>query len=223
MSRRKKWLKRGGWTLAVLVLLLFLLFLFRVSILRAIGDHLIVEDPPGEGEVLFVLGGNSLDRGRKAAAIHKKGRVSEVVCLGANVPGVLRVFDIDSSESEITARIVEGEGVPEDRVKVLEKGESTLEEAYACLDHCKKEGVDTAIVLSDKFHLRRVRSVFEPAFRNDSTFLRFRGVSSSRYDESQWWRSEEGMLMVNNEYMKLLYYAFAKEVDPPEEKGAKTD
>ena len=32
------------------------------------------------------------------------------------------------------------------------------------------------------------------------------GCSHSFYDENFWWESEEGMIMVNNEYMKLLYY-----------------
>jgi hypothetical protein len=27
------------------------------------------------------------------------------------------------------------------------------------------------------------------------------------YDPERWWDTEEGLLMVNNEYVKLLYYA----------------
>lgn len=207
---KRKWLKRLVWTLGSVLLLFLLLFLFRVPILRGIGNFLIEEDPSSQADLAFVLGGNSLDRGKKAAALYQEGMVPKMVCLGANVPSVLRAFDIDSSESEISARIVRNEGVPAQDVRVLEKGRSTKEEAAVAFRYCKRKGVDTAIVLSDKFHLRRVRYVFEPRFESSETHLVFRGASSSRYKESEWWRSEEGMIMVNNEYMKWLYYILAK-------------
>jgi hypothetical protein len=31
-------------------------------------------------------------------------------------------------------------------------------------------------------------------------------ANSLVYDSDSWWTSEEGLLMVNNEYVKLLYY-----------------
>jgi uncharacterized SAM-binding protein YcdF (DUF218 family) len=207
----KMWQKRGLWTLGSLLLLFFLLYLFRAQILRGVGNWLIVEDAPGKGELVFVLGGNSVDRGRKAAKLYRNGKVPKVVCLGANIPGALKAFGIDSTESDLTARIVKMHGVPEGRVRSLDEGTSTWEEGLACANYCEERGVDSAIVLSDKFHLRRVRYVFEPLFDDVPTELRFRGASSSIYEESEWWRSEQGMLMVNNEYMKLLYYRLAKD------------
>ncbi len=206
-----KWMKRTLWGLGILFLLFFLLYLFRGSILRCAGDYLILEDPPGKGEVAFVLGGNSLDRGRKAASLYEADKVPRVVCLGANIPGSLAAFGIDSTESDLTARILKQEGVPDSAIQSLDQGTSTWEEAIACRAYCREHGVDTAIVLSDKFHLRRVRYVFEPLFEDVSTHIRYRGASSSRYDEEEWWKSEEGMLMVNNEYMKLIYYRFFRE------------
>lgn len=202
--------KKTFWPLGSLLLLCILLYLFRVPILRGFGDFLIAEDPPGEGDLVFVLGGNSVDRGKKAAELYQDGRVPEVVCLGANVPSVLKAFGMDSCEASISARIVERNGVPGEDVRRLKKGTSTLEEAHASFRYCQDKGVDTAIVVSDKFHLRRVRYVFEPLFDASDTHILFRGASSSLYDESEWWRSEAGMIMVNNEYMKLLYYSFAK-------------
>lgn len=206
-----KWLRRTIWTLGSLLLLFFLLYLFRASILRCAGNYLIEEDPPGKGDLVFVLGGNSLDRGKKAASLYKKEKVPQVVCTGTNIPGSLEAFGIDSTESDLTAQIVKQAGVPRADIKSLDKGTSTWEEAFACRRYCREHGVDTAIVLSDKFHLRRVRYVFEPLFEDASTQLRFRGASSSQYDEQEWWKSEAGLIMVNNEYMKLIYYRFIHE------------
>ena len=38
------------------------------------------------------------------------------------------------------------------------------------------------------------------------TELIIHGTGSTRYDEAEWWKKEEGLIMVNNEYVKLLYY-----------------
>ncbi len=209
------WLKRGVWIFGTLLLILLLLYSFRTSILRGMGNYLIAEDPPTKAELVFVLGGNSYDRGRKAAALYKEKKAERIVCLGANVPSVLQALGIDSSEGHISASIADQRGVPEEAIRVLEKGTSTMGEAIASLRYCRKNGIDSAIVLSDKFHLRRVRYVFEPLFKDSDTELHYRGTPSSLYDESHWWRSEAGMIMVNNEYMKLLYYRFFKK--PPSE------
>lgn len=217
-----KWIKRALCWLGILLILVLSLYVFRTSILKGLGGYLIAEDPSDGAEWVFVLGGNSFDRGDQAAELYEAGKVDRVVCLGANVPDLLQVCEIDSSEAELAARIIKNKGVPSEDLEVLEKGTSTMEEALACFRYCEENGVDSAIVLSDKFHLRRVRYVFEPIFRTNDTELNFQGVPSSDYHEARWWRSEEGMIMVNNEYMKLLYYYFIKE-DPRELRKKRQD
>jgi hypothetical protein len=32
------------------------------------------------------------------------------------------------------------------------------------------------------------------------------GAPASSFQESSWWTSEEGLIMLNNEYVKLAYY-----------------
>lgn len=201
-------MRTWGIGLGALLLLLLLLYAYRTPILRGIGSYLIVEDEPGRVECIYVLGGNSYDRGKEAARIYQKGNVPEVVCTGGHVPSVFRPFDLEPSEAEVSARVAKEHGVPRGELEVLSKGKSTWEEAHLCLDHALKMGADTIAVLSDEFHLRRVRSVFAPLFEKEGVELRLWGASSSSYDELEWWRSEEGMIMVNNEYMKLLYYCF---------------
>ncbi len=201
-------MRNWGIVMASLLLLLLLIFVFRTPILRGIGSYLIVEDDPGKVEYLYVLGGNSYDRGKEAARIFRKGNASRMVCTGGHVPSVFRPFEMEPSEAEVSARVAKEHGVPGGELEVLSKGKSTWEEAHICLEHALKMGADTVAVLSDEFHLRRVRSVFSPLFEKEGVGLRLWGAPSSSYEEMEWWRSEEGMIMVNNEYMKLLYYCF---------------
>ena len=62
------------------------------------------------------------------------------------------------------------------------------------------------MVVSDKFHTNRIDYAFRDVFEDAGIQLVLRGSPSNAYSESNWWANEEGLIMVNNEYIKLLYY-----------------
>jgi hypothetical protein len=51
-----------------------------------------------------------------------------------------------------------------------------------------------------------VNNVFRSLLEDAGIQVLIRGAPSSLYDESLWWESETGLIMVNNEYVKLGYY-----------------
>ncbi|MFM7234971.1 MAG: hypothetical protein ACKOZM_10295, partial [Flavobacteriales bacterium] len=59
---------------------------------------------------------------------------------------------------------------------------------------------------SSAFHLRRVRMVFEDKFFDAGITVHFLGAAPIEYNELNWWNNEEGLIMTNNELVKLLYY-----------------
>jgi len=73
-----------------------------------------------------------------------------------------------------------------------------------CIDHDIKK----TIILSSKFHTLRVRKVFEPVLEKNGIEVIIRGAPSTKYSEHNWWKKEAGLIMVNNEYVKLVYYFF---------------
>ena len=206
MARRIFTRKRLLW-LAVPVVLLLLLYMLRAPIMRGMANFLISEDEPETCEVLFVLGGNSKDRGQEAARLYQEGFIKKVVCIGENVPTIFEAMGMnDLMESEVTKVAVLRNGVDSAAVELLPKGTSTREEAQEIALYCKEQGIEKAMIVSTRLHTRRVRKVFEQAFEGQSTKLVVVSVSSSQYEEELWWQSEEGMIALNNEYMKTLYY-----------------
>lgn len=199
---RRRWFK----ILASFVLLIVLLFLFRVPLMKMAGNHLIDIDEPEKVEALFVLGGNSKDRASHAVQLYNEGFSPTLVCTGGNIPSVLEAIDTSLYEAEISVSLIRRLGVPESASIALTNSTSTLEEAQEIRAYCELEGLGHVGILSSLFHTNRVRNVFEEQFEDSDVELTFFGAPSSRYDESTWWTSEEGMIMVNNEYMKLLYY-----------------
>lgn len=198
-----RWIKR----IAFVLLASLALYLARVPILRGIGSYLVSADPLAHADVAFVLGGSATDRGTEAAKLHYAGLTDHFVCTGKNVPGDLLELGIDLPECEMTKRVLVRCGVPEHRITALREGTSTKEEAEALLNLVRRQPVDTVIVVSHAFHLRRARNVFEEPFREVGITVIMHPASSSAFDENDWWTEEQGLLMVQNEYVKLLYYA----------------
>ena len=200
-----KW--RLLFTLGVLALI------FHVTILQAIGGFLINTDKmPDKVDAIFVLGGNTFDRSNHAAELYFEGLSKNMVTLGANEDIAMKTIFPDTSDRRvrhsdcfISRDQLILEGVSEDHIRALDVGTSTREEANAILNHCKQNGYEKIIVVSGKLHTRRMRYSFKD-FDDHEIEVLLSGSSHSDYDEDYWWKSEGGMIMVNNEYMKLLYY-----------------
>lgn len=185
---------------------LILLFLFRVPLLRACGNFLIYEDKMEKVSVLFVLSGDAWDRGNEAERLYREGFADKIICTGGNVPRIFLIAGIPYLESELTQKHLINEGIPEKDIELICQGTSTKEEADYILEYCKGHDVKKLAIVSTKFHTRRINITFKKKFEEARLQLIIRGVPSSAYDENFWWKSEDGLIFVNNEYIKIMYY-----------------
>lgn len=184
--------------------ILIILWLCRYPILRGIGNYLIIEDEIEKVDAIYVLGGASDERSKEATYLFKKGFAKKIICTGEHIDKSLLLVDTILTEAEITGAFLKKNGVSKNNILYIKKGTSTREEADLIFNDAKK--YKKIMILSSKFHLRRVRRVFTKAFENSSVKLIFRGAPSTEYNEQEWWKYEKGLLMVNNEYVKLFYY-----------------
>lgn len=194
--------------LLVSILLAGGLWYGRVPLLRALGGFLTREDPLRHADALYVLGGASLDRGREAARVMQAGWCDHAWFLGANIPTVLESMGLPLPEAEVSLQAAVRAGLARGKGSVLRYGTSTAEEADAILVHAHRAGFDTIVVLSSKFHLRRIHGVFarHPQARGITVLLH--GAPAVLFREEAWWRYEDGLVMLANEYLKLVYYAW---------------
>jgi uncharacterized SAM-binding protein YcdF (DUF218 family) len=182
------------------------LMAFRVPILRSFSTVLIAEDELEKVEAMAVLSGGGYDRGNEAVNIYKAGWTNKIICTGGNPELNFRIIGIDTLESDLTAINLQRQVVPDSAIVLIRKGTSTLEESDIILAYCKKQNIKKIMVLSSKIHCRRVRSVFAEKFENANIQIIYRGAKSSIYDELNWWKKEEGLIAINNEWMKTFYY-----------------
>lgn len=199
---------------SVIMMTALLMYLFREPFLRGIGNFLIKEDPLEKAEAIFVLGGDSYDRGNEALRLFNSGYSPKIICMGENVPTLFLALGLNYAESEVTKINIIKNNISENKndrpandsaVILLKKGTSTMEEMDAIVNYCLENRLHKIIILSSKFHTRRMNFILGK-LTTDKIKVIISGAPSSIYSEQEWWKTEEGLIMVNNEYIKLLYY-----------------
>jgi uncharacterized SAM-binding protein YcdF (DUF218 family) len=190
-----------------LLFILLIVFVARRPIMRSLGNYLIEEDELSKCEALFVLSGNPNDRSLEAARLLKTGYAPYVICTGEVIPRLFEVIgDTTTDEADLSRIALLKAGVNDSNIVVLHIGTSTREESIAILEYCKQKGLKKIMLVSDKFHTNRIDYAFRDLYENAGIELVLRGCPSTAYSEDVWWAEEAGLLMVNNEYIKLIYY-----------------
>ena len=203
----KPWFNRKRTWLIAAILLLASALLFRERLLHAAGMFLINEDVVEHADVIYVLGGAPFDRGSYAAGMLAADVAPIAYTTGSNFSSILKAEGREVSEAELSRSAAIRAGALPQRILPFPYGTSTFEEAQGVLFHAQRLQVDTIVVLTTDLHTRRVGQVFRKRFEGTGIHVLVASAPSSDYDADRWWASEQGLLMVNNEYVKTLLYA----------------
>lgn len=204
--KNKPWLKKLILSVALFIIICISIWFLRRPLMRRLGYGLIKEDTLQLSDAIFILSGNAEARAKHAANLYRAGYAKHLVCTGESIPELLESFDLIVRECDLTKIKLLEFGVPEGAISLLPIGTSTREECDAIGSYCKNNSLKKIIVLSDRFHTARMQYVFRRRFEADGIELCITGAPSTTYNESTWWAKENGLIMVNNEYIKLFYY-----------------
>ena len=186
--------------------MLLLLFALRVPILKSLSSYLIKVDEPRKVDVIFVLSGAAYDRGMKAAEVFKQGWATRIVCTGGNKDATALALGKDYYECDLTRSAILLTGIDSNAVTTLPQGTSTFEESEAIEKYCVDQNIKSCIVVSSLFHTRRVSRTVKKKLEQAGVDTYLIGAPSRFYEPTAWWKSEYGLLDLNNEYVKLGYY-----------------
>jgi uncharacterized SAM-binding protein YcdF (DUF218 family) len=203
---KKLWSYRWFKILTALAIVLLTLIICLKPILRGVGHWLNASDPAEPTEMCFVLGGNSFERGLAAVAIWKQFPEQKFITTGGNFPYQILCLDTMLLECELTKQWMVSNGIAATQIDTLSSAHSTMDESNEILDWCIQHQVHHITVISSAFHMRRVRMVFEDKFEKADIRINFHGATAVDYTDDNWWHSEEGLIMTNNELVKLFYY-----------------
>lgn len=156
-------LKQILWGLGVILALwLVVVLLLGVAIL-VVGR----QDHAEPSDVIVVLGsGLRRDsspgpafyrRTAKAAELYQQGFAPHIICTGGFTAGHVR------SEADACRELLEEAGVPASAISLEERSRSTIENAVYTREIMDANGWQTAIVVSDAYHLLRAGWIFREA------------------------------------------------------------
>lgn len=205
--RRQRWLKWLGMTTLLGLLLAAAAWQTRERWLTAMINAWVVNEPMQHADAVLVLGGGAQYRTFPAARMYRKGQVVKVlfpdIALGPEEAG--RTV---SRETELIARVLTHEGVPESAQETIGKGvTSTRDEILAVREWAKQNRARTIIVPTDPFHTRRLSRLGQKLFAGSDTRLVVVAVDLPNYRWQEWWRHDQGVLAFQNELIKSVLYA----------------
>lgn len=205
--RRIHWprLRRRLLIASSLLLVLLGLWVARRPLLRSLGTALLQTDPPAQADAIFILAGNAWNRAPRAAELYHAGYAPVVYCLGKQVPSLLAAAGLPYTEAELNANVLRKHHLPDSAIRLFPKGTSTWEESRAIRRHAREAGFERILIVSSDFHTRRIQYVFRD-FGAAGIDARILAASSQSFDLRHWWQHEKGVIHVNNEYVKRLYY-----------------
>ena len=192
-------------------MLIALCTVFKAPILRSFSNFLIRQDTPERADLMVVLSGSAFDRGNEGARLYKEGFAKKIVCPGGNLEELFLIIGDTVYESDLCRKNVIRNGVSDSFVTALHYGTSTREEADTILGYCKEHQIKKIIVVTTLFHTRRAGKVYKERFAREGITVLMRGAHASDYEEDRWWQSEYGLINLNNEYMKTLYYLLKRD------------
>lgn len=202
-KRRRRRIWFGG-----LLALAAALYLARVPLLVGVASFLSVQDPLAPADAMVVFGGELESRPAEAARLYARGLAPRVLVVGMmdGLPVKLGVFP---SETEATVRLLMALGVPREAIEVIPGpgpgASSTTDEARAIRDHLAGRGPQRLIAVTSRYHTRRRFHRTRRALHGLPVTLLMAGAPNVEFNERNWWRSEDGLIRVFEEYLKFVH------------------
>jgi len=192
------------------------------AILRAIAWGLIVDEPPGRVDYVWVRaspngigwdGDGCYDR---AARQYREDGSCHLLMIGARANRLVEVGVVPDFES-ITRIELKKRGVPDGAMTAVGRTfETAWEEAHALAAWLDEHPSAEVLLLCSCFRSRRSRLILDTVLSpHDAARVRILALRDRRYDETNWWKSRLGMKNLFSAYVCLIF-AWCQGEDVPD-------
>jgi uncharacterized SAM-binding protein YcdF (DUF218 family) len=193
--------RKSGFLLA-LVSALLLGFIFRKSLLQAVGDFLIVQDKLEPADVIHVISGPDY-RTEYGIQLYQQGYGKQLFFTGGWCTLHNEYHGLRGE------RLALEQGVKPEAIQIDDSTiKSTYEEALRLKEFIdnSSQPIHSIIVVSDPFHMWRARWTYRKIFGNQMEILMAPVPFEMTPFQRQWWTNFESRQMVKEEYVKIAYY-----------------
>jgi uncharacterized SAM-binding protein YcdF (DUF218 family) len=174
----------------------------RATLLQAIGDFLVVNDPLTPADAVITISGNGPERVTTSVDLLREGYGRWLLVSGG--PYALGPRRTRRNSAWVMRDQAIAAGVPSQQILMDDRAGSTYENAAGAARLMREHGLHTAIVVTSPYHARRAGVVFSRVFRAEGLAVRVRSAGDSFFGVHQWWTRRRDRDLVLREYIKLL-------------------
>ncbi|MGG1677827.1 YdcF family protein [Neobacillus sp. NRS-1170] len=167
------------------------------------GKFLVAKDTVQKADAIIVLSGDRGERVEKAAELYHQGYGKYFVISGG-------IIYNDVTAAELMKEHALKLGVPESVIILEDRADSTYENADFTRRVIKSYPIDSAIVVSSNYHMKRVKMIFDRDFEHSGVKLYYAGVKDRYFNKTKWWSNNKSIMITVNEYLKMAGYALGK-------------
>ena len=185
--------------LALLLAALLASGIFTITV----GHFLATDDAISQADAIVVLGGDGggFFRVQQGVDLFNEGYAPVVVFSG----GVsLKDAGLACSSAQLSLEAAQQLGLPADATIIASGAQSTYDEAMNLRRLAQQHRWRSLIVVTDLFHTRRAARTFRTLLPDTTIYLS--AAPDPNVDASRWWQTEEGLIAVFNEVIKLVFY-----------------
>ena len=204
----KIWLKIILIVILVILALSTTAYLLRVPLMTTMARLLIIDDPLQPAEIIYILNGEVNTRPFHAARLFEQDLAPQIV-IPREEDGPASEVGLYPNGTDVSVNILQEEGVSEENIIVVEvEGgvTSTYDEAIILRNYIEANNIQSVIVVTSSFHTRRSQWIFQKVLTDANIQFQMSAAPQWKFDETDWWQEEMGMVMLANEYLKFAYY-----------------
>ena len=208
MSHQKYLHKKSAFVLGIFLFIIILLHISRVSILTSMGKFLVVEDPLSNADIIYLLTGEVASRPFHAAKLYRENYTNTIV-VPQHELNPAEDLGIYPNPTEAAVKILLLEGVNKSDIIVIDFDNgvtSTEDEAIALYHYINRTKINKVIIVTSAFHSYRAKYLFKKILKGTPVDITISSVPHWKFDETNWWRYEEGLITYTNEYLKFIHY-----------------
>lgn len=176
--------------------------------LPKIADYLIVQDKLYPADVIVVISGSG-SRYQYAVRLFKEG-YAKYILFNYNKEDVFNIVGVKFDPEDMIKNLAISNGMPLERILLEGRCKSSYEDILYAKENIIKKQFKSVIFVSNNFHMRRVYSTFKKIFKEHDIKIIFAPVPMEMdgINPDGWWTRERDLVMVFNEYVKLILYYF---------------
>jgi uncharacterized SAM-binding protein YcdF (DUF218 family) len=181
-------------------------WLMREPLLRGAADLWIVSDAVSRADAVVVLGGGLATRPFEAAELWQRGLADKILI--SQAPEERQVsIGTTPSHTELNREVLLKLGVPPGAIETFgTANRNTREEAVALREWAERNAASAFIIPTEIFPARRVRWIFCREFFDTAVKIEVPSFQPRRYSRWDWWKTEQGLVAFQNEFLKYIYY-----------------